>query len=162
MRLAEQHQPGGWKTKTDPYDPVEAWPEDCMVQWGGSGVVLSKDGCYDTAFFEAFPRDPNTFIRGEGATVRDAEASAFRQFQRFQGCPQHEYERRGYTNGAGFCKHCGMFGSKVFEPTETCTDCGKKTFYHRKPDKSGWQCEDCAPSIEERYPHLFRTEPVTD
>lgn len=118
MIIADHHLPGSWRYQPE-NEPKCAWPDDCMVQWGDSGVVLreaDKGGSYRTAFFEAFPRNPNTFIRGEGATVGDAEASAFAKFQKYQACDGHEFERRGYTNGAGFCKHCGFFGSKAFEP----------------------------------------------
>lgn len=48
------------------------WPEDCFCQAGHSGVVFTKSGHYRTAFFEAFPKNPNTFIRGEGSTIEVA------------------------------------------------------------------------------------------
>jgi hypothetical protein len=73
---------------------------------------------YITAFFEAFPRDPDTFIRGEGASIEAAERDAWESFQKYAACSGHEPERRGYTNGAGFCKNCDMFMNKVFPPTE--------------------------------------------
>lgn len=125
---------------TEDYACLKTWPQDCMVQCGGRGLVFpgghlekvlskkTKDplkgltdaiadtDTYETAFFEAFPNNPSTFIRGEGKTIEDAEASAWKQFQKFSACKGHEYEKRGYKNGAGFCKNCGMFKSKVFEP----------------------------------------------
>jgi hypothetical protein len=69
---------------------------------------------YRTAFFEAFLKDPNTFIRGEGKTVAEAEAHAWAQLERIRACPGHDFETRGYTNGCGFCKHCALFMSGVF------------------------------------------------
>jgi hypothetical protein len=114
--IAPHHKPGSYN-----YDPANepkcAWPDDCYVQWGDTGVVFRRKehgGSYETAFFEAFPGD--TFIRGEGKTVAEAEAHAFAQFIRFSACSGHDFERRNYTNGAGFCKHCGMFKGKAFEP----------------------------------------------
>ena len=101
------------------YSPVCAWPEDCQVQWGARGIVLrreDKGGNYETAFFESFPKDPQTFIRGEGVTIEEAEIQAFQAFQKYQACQNHEFERRGYTNGAGFCIHCNLFNSQAFEP----------------------------------------------
>lgn len=72
------------------HKPVCAWPENCYVQWGDSGIVftggkgISEDinilSSYVTAFFEAFPRDPDTFIRGEGTTIEEAERKAFAKF----------------------------------------------------------------------------------
>lgn len=78
---------------------------------------------YTTAFFEAFPDMPgidgSIFLRGEGKTVAEAEQQAWEKYQKHLACPGHEFERRGYTNGGGFCKHCNMFKGKVFEPLET-------------------------------------------
>ena len=74
------------------------WPDDCFVQGGKSGIVLSKAGNYTTAFVEASPRDPNTFLRGEGSTVEDAEDNAWAKLQQYLSCPSptgdHEYETR--------------------------------------------------------------------
>ena len=132
----------------EPYVCAFAWPEDCFVQCGDNGFVFTQKGGmqaalsdpvaakqavdailgltppeeapdhYRTAFFEAAPKSPDTFIRGEGTTIEDAEKDAWDQWQRVRGCPGHEYETRGYTNGAGFCRHCGLFSSGVFPVAE--------------------------------------------
>lgn len=120
-----------FRSITDPdYGPRHAWPDDCLIQGGSRGLVLVRDGDpYRTAFFEAFPDD--TFIRGEGATLADAEDSAWVRWERLRACPGHEYEPRGYRNGAGFCRHCGRFGSRVFTPDEVgveCAVCGVKHY----------------------------------
>ena len=129
-----------------PWECQKPWPDDCFVQCGDSGIVLGKSGSlekvltgsdpltelakgmadtdsYMTAFFEAFPKNPRTFIRGEGKTIEEAEASAYARFERFVRCQNdrgHKYDRRGYTNGAGFCHRCGMFrgvgGGQGFRP----------------------------------------------
>lgn len=144
--LAQQHQPGAWKDHTDPYMVVCAWPDDCMVQWGSHGAVLCKNKpSYTTAFFEAFPRDPDTFIREEGSTIAEAEEDAFKQFTRFAGCEHLEYEKRRYKNGCGFCIACGMFKTNVFEPDEHCSICGKATYYTYGKDSDEvyhWYCEE--------------------
>lgn len=104
------------------------WPADCLIQGGSAGLVVSPKNTYRTAFVEAFPRDPDTFIRGEGATIADAEDAAWARFQKYQACPHSSgYDRRGYINGAGFCKSCGMFRSDVFDLVEigsVCCVCG--------------------------------------
>lgn len=141
------------------YECKQEWPEDCFVQCGDNGLVLNKDSLNDvfgsnnpiksivintsyiTAFFEAFPNNPNTFIRGEGKTVEEAEQQAFNKFTKYSKCPQHEFERKGYTNGAGFCKYCGMFASKVFEPTTKCCICNSPTNYSCNQDDTKWYCE---------------------
>jgi hypothetical protein len=95
------------------------WPHDCLIQCGDSGVVFVEGGDnYQTAFWEAFPETPSTFIRGEGATIQEAEQNCFAQYQRILACPEHEFERGRYESGAGICKHCKLFLSGVFEPTE--------------------------------------------
>jgi hypothetical protein len=95
------------------------WPEDVFIQGGEHGVVLGgPDGAYQTAFFEAFPG--GTFLRGEGTTLAEAEEKCWKQYQIYSACdgngPHGPYERRAYTNGAGFCTRCGTWMSKVFEP----------------------------------------------
>ncbi|THA72452.1 hypothetical protein E6R60_26330 [Streptomyces sp. A0642] len=95
------------------------WPDDVFIQGGTHGVAFGgPDGAYQTAFFEAFPGD--TFLRGEGKTIAEAEESCWGQYQRFivcDGSGEHgPYERREYRNGAGFCTKCGTWMSNVFEP----------------------------------------------
>lgn len=72
--IADHLQPGSWRYELDQklggdregYVPSETWPEDCMVQWGGGGVVFTGKGSYRTAFFEAFPkaRAPSFVAKG--------------------------------------------------------------------------------------------------
>lgn len=92
---------------------------------------LKENYSYTTAFFEAFPRNPDTFIRGEGATIEEAETKAWNAFMKFSACEHPEFEKRKYRNGAGFCVKCGMFKSKAFKPWEKCVVCKKPTFYHQ-------------------------------
>ncbi len=143
MTIAPHCRPGAWRNR-EGWIPARAWPENCYVQWGGNGVVIStKDpaGSYTTAFFEAMPKDPRTFIRGEGASVKEAEANAYDKFTRATKCDGHEFERRKYRNGAGFCKHCDMFCSNAFEPIDKCSVCDTPTNYSR--DKNGLMyCEE--------------------
>jgi hypothetical protein len=111
--------------KNDVWRPLLGWPEDCLVQWGGRGLVLSKDGNhYQTAFFEAFPKDGSAgFIRGEGKGLEAAEAAAHKIWQRQNGCNTtggHRWSRtlrnnsggvQTYINGGCFCLKCGSFKS---------------------------------------------------
>ncbi|MEY8802170.1 hypothetical protein AB9K35_17975 [Leisingera sp. XS_AS12] len=103
--IASQHR---WKDKDHVAHLRKDWPDDCKVQWGGSGIVLGeKKGPRQTAFFEAFPKSGG-FIRGEGATIEEAENNAFRRFREESAC-QHQWGRRGYTNGGCRCARCGAF-----------------------------------------------------
>jgi hypothetical protein len=145
--IADHCLPTGWRGRSNPYSIVCAWPDDCYVQWGSHGVVLGKNGARVTAFFEAFPIHPKTYIRGEGPTVEAAERAAHKAFERYGSCRGHEFERGSYTNGGGLCKHCRMFVSDAFEPSTTCVVCGRPTAYGYGVDSAGlwhWYCEEDA------------------
>ena len=103
------------------------WPPTVFLQGGTDGVVFRKDGSsYRTAFVEANPA--GTFLRGEGATVGEAEAACWEQYLTWVFCDNPRdgsdmrgrwhgpYERRQYTNGSGYCTRCGTWMTKVFEP----------------------------------------------
>lgn len=124
------------KSKDKTYQCKFPWPPDSVVQAGDNGMVLSKRHFeesfengetavrvltgdlphYRTAFFEAFLKSPDTFLRGEGKDLETAELEAWKKFQRYKDCVRHCWITRGYTNGAGFCKFCGLFKSQCFKP----------------------------------------------
>lgn len=128
------------KSFGEDYECKKDWDKDCFVQCGDSSVVVSKKGNYKTAFFEAFPNEPKTFIRGEGNSIEEAEEKAWEEFKKYKSCDNHEFERKGYTNGAGFCKHCGLFSSKQFKPTTICKICGEPTNWTSDKNKE-WYCK---------------------
>jgi len=116
VRIAAHHRAGTPEHRlsellgrTQQYTPACAWPDDCMVQWG-HGIVSA------VPFFEAFP--PGTFIRGEGASIAEAEAKAFAQYESEFQCHhvwgRHHARRGTYLNGAGWCRKCGAFRGKMF------------------------------------------------
>jgi hypothetical protein len=114
----------------DDYVCQKPWDEDMFVQCGGSGVVLDRkdpEKSYTTAFFEAFPKKPDCFLRGEGSTVEEAEAACWEKYQKVITC-EHEMERRNRRDGYGYCKHCS-YSSMVFEPLDKCCKCGVPTRY---------------------------------
>jgi hypothetical protein len=105
-----------------------------FIQCGGQGLVLSASkGGYRTAFFEAFPNIDgyDTFIRGEGETIREAEINAFKKYQVYLSCPGHKFERlhRGKhrSDGYGTCAVCNLSSSRAFEPETKCYICQKPT-----------------------------------
>jgi len=112
---------GNWRNKSN-WVPKKPWLTFHTVQWGDGSTT-------GNAFFEVFSDFPSTFIRGEGATVEEAEVMAWNKLVRASRCPEHEFERRGYKNGVGFCKHCGMLKSEAFEPSEKCEICGVATYH---------------------------------
>lgn len=145
------------------YDSKYEWGFFC--QGGTSGIVLPKgsfdkifDGdplkglaegiadeeSYTTAFFEAFPKNPSCFLRGEGKTIEEAEESCWQKYQKVLNC-KHEMERRDRTDGYGYCKHCS-YSSTVFEPLTKCCKCGKPTAY-TKDYKGRWYCEKHSQSM---------------
>lgn len=144
-RIASHHLPGGWRSAgANAYTPVCTWPDDCLVQWGARGLVFGKTGARTTAFFEAFPTEQDTFIRGEGETLAQAESDAYAKFERQRNCAAHDFERGSHRNGAGTCRHCGLFKPDAFEPLETCVVCGRPTYFTYGVDAQGgqhWYCE---------------------
>lgn len=132
----------------DPHECAHSWPEDCFVQCGDRGIVFVKETSttYETAFFEAFPRNPDTFLRGEGKTVEEAEEQAWTKYQKQLNCKKHEFERKHYRNGAGVCKNCGLFLADIFEPLEICQFCNKPTYFGK--DTTGkWFCKECSGKV---------------
>lgn len=112
------------KSAGDPYECKHAWDDNMFVQCGGNGLVIGKNQ-YRTAFFEAFPKKPSCFLRGEGATIEEAEQACWDKYQKVLTC-DHEMERRDRTDGYAFCKHCS-YSSTVFEPLTKCCKCGVPT-----------------------------------
>lgn len=115
-------------------------------------------------FFEAFPNNPSTYIRGQGVTLEEAETQAWNQLQKSLQCPGHEFERRHWTNGAGACKHCDLFQGHVFPPSTKCVICDKPTNYSTSMDRKHY-CEEhtgCIP-LDQRHPWQMAEEDfVTD
>jgi len=118
--IIREHCAPGTPRNPDGRLPRLAWPQGCLVQWGERGLVFGPSGGEDkiVAFFEAFPADPQTFLRGEGETVEAAELAAWFQWMKISECPGHSFETRGSTNGGGFCRHCNLFASGVFPASE--------------------------------------------
>jgi len=110
-----------------------AWPDDAYLQGNDYGIVLSKNS-YETAFFEVFPKNPKTFIRGEGKTLEEAETQAWSFYQKIMSCEKHDFVRRDESNH-GICKNCNLFMSEIFETCKTCPDCSKEAyFFYQNPE----------------------------
>lgn len=109
----------------EPHICLQDWPsdEECFLQCGEKGVVMSKQGAYQTAFFEAFPKKPSTFIRGQGSSIAEAEKNAWDKYQRILACDGHEYKRHGEEHGV--CTKCGLFTSHCLPPEFNCVICNK-------------------------------------
>lgn len=103
------------------------------LQCGKSGIVISKDKPYKTAFFEAFPQvgEFSTFIRGEGDNLKDAEYQCWEKFQKQLNCKSHKFTRtvkgKDRVDGSGICLHCNLFSTKALEPLTKCCICNTPT-----------------------------------
>ena len=77
------------------YRLVHEW-KNWTIHCSNTGIVFnSKGDCYETAFFEVYPKkDPDTFIRGQGKTINEAEEEAWKQYEKIINCHKHEFERR--------------------------------------------------------------------
>lgn len=144
MRIIQLTAFGSAKSRS--YTCQYDWDKDCIVQGGDSGIVFSKKGNYKTAFFEVFPKGLDSYFRGEGITIEVAEKNAWEKYQKVVLCEGHEFERNGYTNGVGYCKHCGLRKDNAFEPDQYCEVCGQPTNYTMSKSKK-WYCENHRESI---------------
>lgn len=134
-------------------DAEQAWPDDTdLIQGGLSGIVFNKGGSYRTAFVEAFLN--NSFYRGEGTTIEEAELACWNKYLASIECTEHEWEARGYTNGAGFCKKCNKFESKKFTGEQLglfCGICGIGTVYAQTTDTTDTLKPFCEMHVKEIY-----------
>jgi hypothetical protein len=138
---------------------VYPWPEDTFLQGGTKGLVISSKGNYRTAFVEAFA--DNSFFRGEGATLEEAEQAVWDKYTAARACVHHDFEPHGYHNGAGFCKHCNKFAGNVFTGEQLgqfCGVCGAGTTHANVKtvdDVPTWFCElHNDQAYQDRYDHL--------
>lgn len=109
------------KIKNTEHETTHPWPEGIFIQGGGSGLVFSGKDSYTTAFVEVCPE--GTFLRGEGATIGEAEDAAWAKYQTWINCdgtgePHGPWEARHYENGAGYCTRCGVWAPSVLEPSQ--------------------------------------------
>lgn len=122
------------------HEAKHPWPAETFVS-AGTGVVFrrnAKEGeprSYSTLFMEVYPPGA-AFIRGEGESPAACEDAAWAKYQRALNCSDgsgsHDWEARGYHNGAGFCSRCSTFGSKIFTAEQLgqhCRICGVATMY---------------------------------
>lgn len=140
------------------------WPAETVVS-AGSGIVFrrnAKEGeprSYSTLFMEVYPPGA-CFIRGEGESTEACEEAAWAKYQLALNCSDgsgtHDWEPRGYHNGAGFCSRCSTFGSEVFTAEQLgqhCRICGTATKYHwHKNADTGDQEFLCEGHYEEHKP----------
>ncbi|WP_186649919.1 hypothetical protein [Fluviispira vulneris] len=92
-------------------------------------------------YFEVYLDNPKTYYCSSVAlTLEEAEKNAFDKYQSYLNCSGHEYERRNYKNGVGFCKHCNLFKSKAFLPLTLCVVCQNPTQFCRDKNEN-YYCE---------------------
>lgn len=106
------------------YSCSQEWNEDTYLQCGSSGLVIGLNP-YKTAFFEAFPKKPATFIRGEGKTIEDAEISAWNKYQKILNCSDHSFIRFKTTDTAK-CVLCDLNLTNYYPPLTSCAICSKQ------------------------------------
>ena len=157
----------GTKEKCGDYYYVQYnWPEktffnihidpsyDEMVSVSGVEIPGLNKEEHDSKLYyiEAFP-DVNgigTYIGAHGNSFEECENILWEEYQRYLSCPKHEFIRddgtHHYSNGAGVCKHCGLFASNVLEPETQCDNCCIHTANLSpilRDNKIQYLCEDC-------------------
>lgn len=148
-------------SSSTPYLCKQNWEESTFCQCGGDGVVFTDKNSlektltdpeeqkealkavlcedttkahYRTAFFEAFPKNPRCFLRGEGQTIEAAELDAWNKYQRILHCKEHIWDRRDRDDGYAFCTQCPLSGT-FLEPLTKCKICDVPTAEHQGKDK---------------------------
>jgi hypothetical protein len=127
---------------------TKPWPDDCFVQSGDQrrlihhALILGREWANNVSpfFFEAFPRSPDTYLRGEGATFEDAENACWHQYQAILNCPEHDFDRCGRSDGYARCRHCGLSGA-FLEPTTRCVVCDVVTNWCEAAN-GAWYCKE--------------------
>lgn len=104
---------------------LQDWPTaECHLQ--GGTAFGGKE------FFEAFPviHGIETFIRGEGDSLAEAEEAAFSLYTAQSSCGSHTWSRtvkgKHRSDGYAVCEHCGLTGMAL-EPLTTCQHCDEPT-----------------------------------
>lgn len=161
LELGTRHKYG------DYYYVQHNWPEetnfnihidpsyDEMVSASGGAEIqgLNKEQHDNRLYYiEAFP-DVNgigTYIGTHGSSFEECENILWGEYQKYLSCPKHEFVRddgeHHYSNGAGVCKHCGLFASNVLEPETQCDNCCIHTANLTpilRDNKIQYLCEDC-------------------
>lgn len=142
------------------YDCQKNWPTDIFMQCGKEGIVISskkEKPSYRTSFFEAFPNDPSTFIRGEGSSIEDAEDAAFQKYEKIMACNEHDYKRR-LDSEHGTCIKCGLFTSNCFPPVHSCSVC-QKTEVNYNFNKNNYCCEHYMQAVQTIVQNYSLTTP---
>lgn len=135
------------------YEVHHPWPEETVVSAGKGLVVVRGGQDYTTLFMEVYPPGAS-FIRGQGATPAECEDAAWAKYQLALHClperalsaQDHEWEPRGYRNGAGLCLHCDAFKAQAFTGEELgqhCLECGVGTTHHYEEDAEGGAVFGC-------------------
>lgn len=143
------------------------WGDEIEILQGGGGYVPLDTNTKRRPFFVEVMA-PDIYIRGEGETLEAAEKVAWQKYQNRQTCAEHEYETRGYTNGAAFCIHCKGFFGNVYTAEELgvrCSVCNIFSNYTRLPDDSH-MCQPCYETMLEAnaiktITAMAKGEPVT-
>lgn len=143
MKVAQKSPAGFFNCQYD-------WSVNCYVQCGGSK---------NKYFFEAYPKNPDTFIRGDAESIEIAERIAWEQHQKHLSChldhsnPEN-FDKKQYRNGLGFCINCNL-SQRIFLPSEICIICNANTYYTQDVDHN-WYCENCKDKIPENKLTTFQ------
>lgn len=101
-----------------------------------NGTILVPHIRKDGFNFEIYSQDPDSYFSGWGDNFKEAEEKGWKKFQAYRNCDQHDFERRDYTNGVGFCKKCNLFKSKAFLPSTICVICKEPTNFAYDSEKN--------------------------
>lgn len=129
------------KLKND-YIIDKRWPKKIRFNSEEAIKFQDEDGEYEElAYFEVFLTVPSTFIRCEGKTIKEAEASAFQKYQNIINCKEHKFERMQKSNH-GICIHCKLFQTDILDSIDDCELCNKKSVYLHSYNLKKYLCTE--------------------
>ena len=124
---------------------IHPWPEDTSIQGSREyDFTLENGRRVQRGAFVEVSVEP-TYIRADAPNLEAAETKAWNRYQEILACDKHEYEPRGYTNGAGFCRKCNCFTSQVFsgaELSQFCVVCSVGTTAYRYSQDAYWDADE--------------------
>lgn len=125
------------------------WPLDTIFNLNGSlNKEINKKYSEGQVYMEIFTETSNakTYDASYGNDFEECEEKLWNKYQSYLHC-NHEYIRESpkgihYSDGTGFCKHCGMMKINALKPESICEKCGKPATLIQLVDGKN-VCEEC-------------------
>jgi len=144
------------------YELKKRWRKgfEFHIEYGSISSLGYKLGYDFSACFNeyVFKKSALTIEEAELLTYQDYRKKLPRLCKKNHKCSRN-CDRRGYTNGCGFCKTCNLFVSNIFSIEQFCHGCKERTNWHSLYDLDEsiprqWWCEKCYETLPESLKKL--------